>query len=253
MSGFRSILITGASSGIGRALAVRYAGHGVSLALGGRDAGRLDEVAAACRELGATVQSECVDVTDSAAMKEWLVAADRRSPLDLVMANAGVSAGTGGGGESPEQARRIFATNVDGVVNTVQPAIAAMRPRGRGHIGIMSSLAAFRGFPGAPAYCASKAAVRIYGESLRADLHRQGIAISVICPGFVKSAMTAVNDFPMPMLMETDIAARRIAQGLARGRARIAFPWPLYAAVRLFGGLPPALTDPLMVRLPRKS
>jgi short-subunit dehydrogenase len=127
-----------------------------------------------------------------------------------------------------------------------------MRPRRRGQVAIMASLAAFRGFPGAPAYCASKAAVRVWGESLRADLAAEGIGVSVICPGFVKSPMTAVNRFPMPFLVETDRAAETIRRGLARGKARIAFPWPLYALVWTLAALPPGLTDRLLGGLPRK-
>ena len=117
----------------------------------------------------------------------------------------------------------------------------------------MSSLAGFRGFPGAPAYCASKAAVRVWGESLRGHLAREGIGVSVICPGFVKSPMTAVNQFPMPLLMDSDAAARRIQRGLARNRGRISFPWPLAAAAWLLGALPPAWTDPLLAKMPEKQ
>src|SRR3546814_12235413 len=106
-----------------------------------------------------------------------------------------------------------------------------MRPRRRGQIAIMSSLAAFRGFPGAPAYCASKAAVRIWGEALRGMLGREGIEVSVICPGYVKSRMTAHNDFPMPLLMEAGRAAAIICRGLAANKARIVFPRRLDAAV----------------------
>ena len=152
----RSILITGASSGIGLALARRYAASGTTLALGGRDRDRLEATAELCRRAGAAVEIAAVDVTDAAAMDAWLTAADAAAALDLVIANAGVSAGTGRGGETAEQARQIFRTNIDGVVNTVQPAVACMQPRRRGHIAIVSSLAAYRGFPGAPAYCASK-------------------------------------------------------------------------------------------------
>ena len=149
--------------------------------------------------------------------------------------------------------RTLFAINVDGVVNTVQPAIDAMLPRGRGQIAIMSSLAALRGFPGAPTYCASKAAVKIWGEALRGALHHRGIAVSVICPGFIRTAMSAENDFRMPLLMSADKAAAIIRRGLARNRARIAFPWRLYAAVSLVASLPPALIDPLLRRLPAKA
>ncbi len=248
-----SILITGASSGIGAALAMEFAGPGVRLALTGRDEARLAEVAGACRAAGAEPRAAVLDVCERTHLSAWIAEVDRGAPLDLVIANAGISAGTGGGGETGAQARRIVATNLDGVLNTVLPAIAQMRPRGRGQIAIMSSLGAFRGFPGAPAYCASKAAVRVWGEALRGELHGAGIGVSVICPGYVRSPMTAVNDFPMPLLMDAERAARIIRRGLARNRPRIAFPWPLYAAVWLLSALPPRLTDPLLRRLPKKT
>lgn len=249
----RSVLITGATGGLGAALARAYAGPGVALALTGRDVTRLNGVADDCRAAGAEVTSDTLDVRDGAALGDWIAAVDDAAPLDLVIANAGISAGTGGGGETDQQARRVFAVNVDGVVNTVLPAAARMRPRGRGQIGIMASLAAFRGFPGAPAYCASKAAVRIWGEALRGELHGDGIGVSVICPGYVRTPMTAVNDFPMPFLMDAERAAAIIRRGLARGKARIAFPWPMYALVRAVAGLPPVITDPLLRRLPKKG
>ena len=248
-----SILITGASSGIGAALAVEFAGPGVRLALTGRNEVRLAAVAETCRAAGAEPRIEVLDVCDRERMATWIAEVDDAAPLDLAIANAGISAGTGGGGESEAQTRQVIATNLDGVLNTVLPAVDCMRPRGRGQVAIMSSLAAFRGFPSAPAYCASKAAVRIWGEALRGELHDAGVGVSVICPGYVRSAMTAVNDFPMPLLMNADRAARIIRRGLARNQPRIAFPWRLYAAVRLISALPPALTDPLLRRLPKKT
>ena len=248
----RSILITGASSGIGAALARLYAAKGVALALGGRDAGRLAKVAADCRSSGAEVSETIVDVTDRLAMEGWVAEADGHRPIDLVIANAGVSAGTADGEETTEQLRAVFAVNVDGAFNTVLPLLLAMRQRRRGQIALMSSLASFRGFPGAPAYSASKAALRVWGEGLRGALHRTGITVSVICPGFVASPMTSGNPFPMPMLMPAERAARIIRRGLAKDRARIAFPLPMYAAAWLLGALPPALTDSWMRRLPKK-
>jgi short-subunit dehydrogenase len=249
-----SILITGASSGIGAALALEFAGPGVALALTGRDEARLAAVAGACRKAGAEPRVEVLDVRERERLAAWIAEVDRAAPLDLAIANAGVSAGTGGAaGETEAQTRRVMATNLDGVLNTVLPAVAQMRPRRHGQVAIMSSLAAFRGFPGAPAYCASKAAVRVWGEALRGELHDTGIGVSVICPGYVRSRMTAVNDFPMPLLMDAERAARIIRRGLARDRPRIAFPWPLYAAVWLISALPPGLTDPLLRRLPKKT
>ena len=249
----RSILITGASSGIGRALALVYAGPGIHLFLSGRDAARLAEIHAACAARGAEVLAETLDAADRIAMNAWIERADTIAPLDLVIANAGISAGTGGSGENENQTRAIFAVNVDGVINTVWPGIRAMRPRGKGQIAIVSSLAGYRGLPGAPAYSAGKAAVKAWGEGLRGWLGGEGIAVNVVCPGFVTTRMTAGNRFPMPFLMDADRAAAIIAAGLARDRARISFPWPLALATWLFAALPPAWTDPLLARLPKKE
>ena len=247
-----SILVTGASSGIGAALAREYATPGVRLALGGRDTARLEDVAAACRDAGADADIAVVDVTDGDATARWISAADAARPLDLVIANAGISGGTSGLGESAEQARAIFAVNVGGMVNTVQAAISCMRPRRRGQIAIVSSMAGFRGLPGAPAYGASKAAARSYGEAMRGHLHGHGIKVSVVCPGFIRTPMTDTNPYHMPLLMEAGRAARLIRRGLARNRARIAFPWRLYALVWLLGALPPSWTDPLFRKIPEK-
>ena len=248
----KSIVITGGSSGIGAALAGAYAAPGVFLALTGRNPERLEQVAERCRAAGAEVVTAVVDVRDSEGFAEWLAAQDRARPLELAIANAGISAGTGSFGETAEQVREILSVNVDGVVNTALAAAELMRPRRRGQIAIMSSLAAFRGFPGAPAYCGSKAAVRVWGEALRGMLHSEGLGVTVICPGYVKSRMTAVNDFPMPFLMEAERAAGIIRRGLAANKARIVFPRRLFAAVWLLGLLPPGWTDPLLRRLPEK-
>lgn len=253
----KSILITGASSGIGEALAVDYAAPGVFLALTGRDAARTEAVAAACRAKGADVLAETVGAEDAAAMPDFVARAHARRPLDLVIANAGISAGSGGKGESAAQARRIFDVNVQGVVNTVAPAVECMigKPRGggaRGQIAIVASLAGFRGFPGAPAYCASKAAIKVWGEGLRGELYAHGIEVSVVCPGYVRTRMTEGNTFRMPLIMDADRATRIIRRGLERNKARIAFPWRLAFLVNLIASLPPAWTDPLFRKLPKK-
>jgi short-subunit dehydrogenase len=240
----QSILITGASSGIGAALAQSYAASGIRLTLGGRDAKRLQEVAAACRDAGAETRWDAIDVIDAPAMAAWLQAADRERPLDLVIANAGIS----GGG-----ARRIMEVNLAGTINTILPAVGLMMPRRGGHLALMSSLGGFRGMPSAPAYCASKAAVRTYGEGLRGALAKRGIAVSVVCPGFVRTPLTAANPFPMPLIMPPERAAAIIRRGLDRRRARIAFPLRLYLAARLIAALPPAWVDGHLARLPAKE
>lgn len=247
-----SVLLTGASSGLGIGLAKAYARPGATLHLSGRDSGRLRAIAEACRTLGAEVFTTVVDVTDAKAVAAWVEQSERRKPLDLVIANAGISAGTHGGGESADQARAIFAVNWDGVINTVMPALAFMRKRQRGQVAVMSSLAGFRGFPGAPAYCASKAAVRVWGEGLRSDLAAEGIQVSVICPGFVATPMTAVNNFRMPFLMGVDEAAAVIRRGLSANRGRIAFPWPMHVMARLAGCLPSVLMDAIAGYTPKK-
>jgi short-subunit dehydrogenase len=245
-------LITGASSGIGAALAEEYAGPGVTLFLTGRDAARLGAVAERCRARRAECHLRIGDVTDAAAMESFVAGADAHRPLDLVIASAGISAGTGGGGEGAAQTRAIFAVNLDGTVNTVMPAIERMRARKRGQIAVLSSLAGFRGVGGAPAYGASKAAVRVWGEGLRAAVAGDGISVSVICPGFVVTPMTAVNTFAMPFLMPAGRAARIIRAGLAHNRGRIAFPWPMAALVWLTCALPDIWVDQLVRRLPLK-
>ena len=248
----RSILITGASSGLGEALARAYARPGVFLALVGRNAERLARVSDACRAQGAAVAEAALDVALAPELEAWLLGIDRSHALDLVIANAGVSGGTGRGEEPPAQVDKIIAVNVHGVVNTVAPLIPALAARGRGQIALMSSLASFRGFPGAPTYCATKAWVRVWGEGLRIELARKGIEVSVICPGFVDTRMTQVNQFPMPFLMTAERAARIVVRGLARNRGRIAFPWQTYALSWLLAAQPPAASDALLRRTPRK-
>ena len=248
----RSILITGASSGIGEALATAYAGPGVRLFLGGRDNDRLAAVAEACRGQGAEADIGRIDVRDAAAMRQWVLKADEQRALDLVIANAGISIGFDDARPIGDVLSQLFETNVAGVFNTVHPALERMRPRRRGQLAIMSSLAGFRGLPGAAAYSASKAALRSYGEGLRGYLHGESIGVSVICPGFVQSRMTAVNRYPMPLLMDAPRAARIIQRGLARNQGRIAFPAPMYAMAWLLMSLPAAWTDALVRRLPAK-
>lgn len=251
---FNNILITGASSGIGEALALYYAAPGKTLLLTGRDEIRLNAVSGACRGKGAAVISCLVDVTDADAFKNWLLQMDQQYPIDLVIANAGISGGTGGAGESgwiPAE-YKIFDVNVTGVLNTILPLLPAMMSRGKGQIGIMSSLASFSGWPGAPAYSASKAAVRVYGEALRGTVTSYGVGVSVICPGFVASRMTAVNDYRMPFFMDAAKAAEIIAAGLSGNRARVAFPWQTRLFAETLGLLPPAFSAWLLAKFPAK-
>lgn len=233
-------MITGASSGIGAALATALAAPGRRLDLCGRNAERLAEVSQLCRAAGAEVAIGTFDIRDGQALEAWI---GRAAAPDLLIANAGV-AGHG-------NAADIVDVNIGAVIATVEAALPRL---GRGaQIGLMSSLASFNGMASAPVYCASKAAVRFYGDGLRVRLRRKGIDVSIICPGFVETPMTERNPFPMPLMMSSADAASRIVRGLARRRALIAFPLRLYLLARLLGVLPRFVTDPLTARVPRKE
>lgn len=247
-----TVVITGASGGIGRALALAYAAPGVVVHLLGRNSERLEAAAAAVRKAGGTARTHVADVLDAASMTETLSAIDTASPIDLLVANAGISAGTKGGAESPEQIRAVFAVNLEGVLNTVLPILPAMRARRAGQVAIVSSIAGFRGIAGAPAYCASKAAVRVWGEGLRAEAAADGVRVNVICPGFVETPMTGANGFPMPFLIDAARAARTIKAGLARNRGRITFPWQMAIVGWLLRALPDGLLTRALSRMPRK-
>ncbi|CAN5711017.1 SDR family NAD(P)-dependent oxidoreductase [soil metagenome] len=244
---FASIVITGASSGIGEALALDYAAPGIALALIGRDAARLQAVAEACRAKGATVEAGQIDVVERDALAAWLVRFDEAQPVDLLIANAGISIDKDNSSiDDFSIVRKTFAVNVDGVFNTVEPLVGRLMARGRGQIAVVSSLAGFVGLPYAASYNASKAAIRVWGESLRYVLKKNGIGVSVICPGFVVSRLTTSAPFPMPFMMTSTQASAIIRDGLARNRPRIAFPIGTKAAVWLGTVLPGRWTAKLL-------
>ena len=246
----KTILITGASSGIGKALALRFAEAGVSLALSGRDGPRLEAVAAECRQRGATIIAHQVDARDRAAMTAWITGVDRKTPVDLVVANAGVMSGTPPQGllEGSDEAYKLIETNVLGVLNTVQPLLAPMMERRHGQIAIVSSLAAFIALPDSPSYCASKSAVLSYGLALRALLADKGVRVSVICPGYITTPMSAREQVQKPQEMSPEKAADIIVRGLAKNRAVIAFPRMLALLTRINALLPDRLRRALLPR-----
>lgn len=232
MQSFTNIVITGASSGIGEALALDYAAPGVALALSGRDGRRLEAVAAACRAKGATVDAGRIDVVEREALAEWLKRFDDAHPVDLVIANAGISIDKNNSALADFSVlRKTLDVNLGGAINTVEPLIGRMTGRGKGQIALVSSLASFIGLPYSASYSASKAALRVWGESIRYVLKKSGVGVSVICPGFVVSRMTAEAPFKMPFMMSAERASEIIRNGLARNKARIAFPIPMKAAI----------------------
>jgi short-subunit dehydrogenase len=247
MKTFSSIVLTGASSGIGEALALDYAAPGVALALTGRDAERLEAVASACRAKGATVVAGTIDVTDRERFLPWLTDFDAAHPVDLVIANAGISIDKDNSSlDDFSIIRKTLDVNINGVLNTVEPLLQPMIARKRGQIGIVSSLAGFIGLPYSASYNASKAAVRVWGESIRYVLKKDGIGVSVICPGFVVSRITAEAPFPMPFMMTASRASSIIRRGLAANKPRIAFPIGTKAGVWLGSILPGSWTARLL-------
>lgn len=239
MKRFSSIVITGASSGIGEALALDYAAPGVALALTGRNAERLASVAAACRAKAATVVADTIDVVERERIAAWLTAFDDAHPVDLLIANAGISIDKDNSSlDDFSIIRQTLDVNFGGVLNTVEPLLPRLIARRHGQIGIVTSLASFIGLPYAASYNASKAAARVWGESIRYVLKKDGVGVSVICPGFVATPLTANAPFPMPFLMTTPKASAAIRRGLERNHARIAFPLGIKAAVWLGVTLP---------------
>ncbi|MBC8739248.1 SDR family NAD(P)-dependent oxidoreductase [Paraburkholderia sp. UCT31] len=244
----RHIVITGASAGLGRALASAYAGPSVVLALLGRDAQRLEASAQACREKGASVWTALIDVRDAQAMQTWLHRFDDAHPIDLLIANAGAASTLASATDWEDLARTaaIVDTNFYGAMHAVLPVIARMRARKHGHVTLICSLAALRGMAISPAYCASKAAIKAYGDSVRPILSRDGVRMSIVLPGFVKTAMSDVFPGDKPFLWSADKAAQHIQRKLAAGRAEIAFPSLLAFGMRLLPLLPAVLADAIL-------
>ncbi|WIM05019.1 MAG: SDR family oxidoreductase [Candidatus Nitricoxidivorans perseverans] len=246
------VFITGASSGLGAALARHYAARGATVGLAARRKSLLDELAAGLP--GSTHHVYALDVVDAGALadagRDFI---DRAGVPDIVIANAGVSAGTlaGESGDLPAF-RRIFETNVLGMVHTFHPFIGAMRAAGRGRLVGIGSVAGIRGLPGAGAYSASKAAAAASLESLRVELRDSGVKVVTVAPGYIETPMTAVNDYPMPFMLPADEAARRIAVVIDAGRSHAVVPWQMAIAAKLLRLLPDALYDALAAKAGRK-
>jgi short-subunit dehydrogenase len=235
----QTAIVTGASSGIGWALAKALAGEGAKVGLVARRRDKLDELAGEIRAAGQVAVPAAADIADRrqtfAAISEI---ARQLGPVDLLIANAGVAPWTYLEPFNIDDVESIVRTNVLGVIHAVAAVLPEMLRRRRGHLAAVSSLASYRGLPGDAAYCASKAAVNTFMEGLRLDLRSRGIRVTTICPGFVRTPMTAAHPFPMPWLMEPEDVAARILQALHRRQKFVAFPWQLSWLLRLSRWLP---------------
>ncbi len=239
------VVITGASRGLGRALAMAYAEPGVLLGLTARDSAALEEVASGCRRRGAEVVTCIADVARPDALSTWLRGLNARRPIALLIANAGRFDGRriGADRETLDDALGVLRVNLEGVVRTIDAALPLMMSRRGGRVAVISSLAAIYPLADAPAYSASKAGVAAYCESLRALVAPHGIHVSVVYPGHIATRQTEVQEGCLHVVMTPEVAARRIKRGLARRRSRIWLPTPLALLSRIGGALPPKLRE----------
>jgi short-subunit dehydrogenase len=232
-------IITGASSGIGWALAKALAAEGCKVGLVARRQEKLQALTDEIRRAGGTAASAAADVGDrlpTLAAIRGLAA--ELGPVDLLIANAGVGMPTRLDPMNVADIEEMFRVNTLGVIYTIEAVLPDMLRRGRGHIAAVSSLAAYKGMPGESAYCASKAAINTYLDGLRIHVRDRGIAVTTVCPGFVRTPMTAVNHFHMPWLLEAEEAARRILRALHRRRKVYNFPWQTSVLMKLTRWLP---------------
>jgi len=245
------VVITGASSGIGLALARQYLNQGAHIAAFARRGDLLQALAA---EFPDHVSCYTINVNDAPAIKDACEEFMSRVGVpDVVIANAGVSIGTlTDFAEDIVSFRQVMDTNVIGMVNIFHPFIATMRQAGHGTMVGIASVAGFRGLPGAGAYSASKAAAISYLESLRVELHGSGIKVVTICPGYIRTPMTAANPYPMPFILDVDVAASRMASTINRQTAFAVIPWQMGLVGSMLKLMPRWLYDRLFAKAPHK-
>jgi short-subunit dehydrogenase len=226
-------MITGASSGIGRGLAVELAKRGARTALIARRTSVLDEIVGEIESRNGTAIAVAADVQDADAIRTAAArVCSAFGPIDVLIANAGVGATTYAGDLRSEEVTNLINVNVLGAVNSVTAVMPDMVARHSGQLVAISSLAAYRGLPKSAAYCASKAALSAFFESLRIDLIGSGVSVTIIHPGFIKTPLTAGREAKMPFLMELDDAVRKIVTAIEKGKKTYAFPWQLASIVR---------------------
>jgi short-subunit dehydrogenase len=247
-------IITGASSGIGWALAKELASQHCRVGLIARRGDKLEALASEIRTAGGAVAVAPADVAHRGQMVPAIHAlAEQLGPVDLLIANAGLGLPTRIQPLNVEATEKMFQVNLLGVVYAIEAVLPDMLRRGRGHLAAVSSLAAYKGMPGESGYCSSKAAVNFFMEGLRIQLRKHRIAVTTICPGFIRTPMTDVNDFPMPWLMEPDDAARRIVRALARRKKVYNFPWQTTLLMKLASWMPDWLLARALAGVEKKA
>lgn len=247
----RVALITGAGSGIGRQLALLLAGEGARIAALDRQAEALDRLAADLK--GKTVACAVADVTDLAAVRAAVAQLETQlGPTDLMVASAGIGIETPAESFRAEDFTSQIQVNLIGVINTLDAVLPGMCARQRGHVAALSSMASYRGLPHMGGYCASKAGVNSLLDALRVELRPKGIAVTTICPAWIRTPLTAPLDLPDKDMMEVDDAVRRIVQALRARRPFVAFPAGVTWQARLLRHTPRPISDWLTRRWARK-
>ena len=232
-------IITGASSGIGWEMAKALAAQQCAVGVLARRRDRLEALVQEIHAAGGKAAYAVADVADRAATLAAIHALrDQLGPVDLLIANSGVGVPTTLEPMNIDEVDLMFKVNTLGVVYAIEAVLPEMLKRGKGHLAAISSLASYLGMPGESGYCSSKAAVNVYMEGLRVQLRRRGIAVSLICPGFIETPMTAVNRFKMPFLMKADRAAQLILRALSRKKKVYNFPWQTTLLMKIAAWLP---------------
>lgn len=245
------ILITGANSGIGAEVARQYAQPGRTLLLTARNVARLQTVKDDCEALGAKVETFAVDVVDRKKMEQQMNRWDDEHTVDLVIANAGVTeVSSGVGYDIVESSRFVYSVNVDGVHNTILPFVPRMQKRQEGQIALISSVSALGPITELAVYASTKAAIKSYGEGLRARLYKDNVRVNTVLPGYVKTPMLTDHEYPISTMLEVteDYAAKAIIEGLARDDALIAFPWHLATGTWIMNNLLPPFARDIFAR-----
>jgi short-subunit dehydrogenase len=245
----KTVLITGASSGIGRALAVELARQGARVGVTARRTELLAELVSEVRNLGGTIEAQAADVSHREELQSALnQLVGQLGPVDILFANAGVGFPSGANPQNVLGVEEMIRVNYLGAIYAMEAVLPAMLQRGSGHLVAISSLAAYKGFPGSLGYCASKSAISAYCEGLRIELRPTGVKVTTVCPGFIRTPMTDKNTNPMPFIMDADAGAKRILRAVARGTKVYNFPWIMYRMIKMTRWLPDWLVARLAMR-----